>query len=262
MRYHIRWNRFWHYILPSLFLICIIIIWDLITSNGRIDQWILPAPGEIVKALISSGPLLLDHASVTIRETLLGMTLAVCLGIFIASLLEQVNPLKHTLYPFLIVSQTIPIISVAPLLILWFGFGIKAKVFIVALVCFFPITINLLDGFRTVNPEQIKLLRTMGASHWQLFSKVKMPSALPFLFSGLKIAATYSVMSAIIGEWLGASSGLGIYMTRASHSYLTANVFAAIVMIIIISFAFYMIIELLERIVIPWHYYKNDESYE
>jgi ABC-type nitrate/sulfonate/bicarbonate transport system permease component len=262
MKKHIHWNRYWQFILPSLFLIVILFFWEYITRSGKIDKWILPAPFEIVRAFWYSCSLLLFHASATIHETILGMIIAVFSGILIASLLEQVNFLKNTLYPFLIVSQTIPIISVAPLLILWFGFGMKAKIFIVALVCFFPITINLLDGFRTVDPEQIKLLRTMGARPWQLFSKVKIPSAMPFLFAGLKIAATYSVMSAIIGEWLGAAKGLGIYMTRASHSYMTANVFAAIAMIILVSFAFYLVIEVLERIMIPWHYYKNDESYE
>jgi ABC-type nitrate/sulfonate/bicarbonate transport system permease component len=259
---HIRWNRYWQFILPSIFLVVIVLLWNSITNSGRIDKWILPAPIEIIRALYNSSSLLLFHTSSTLRETAFGMCLAIFFGIFIASVLEQVNFLKQTIYPFLIISQTIPIISVAPLLIIWFGFGLKAKIFIVALVCFFPITINLLDGFKTVDPEKIKLLKTMGASQWQLFSKVKMPSSMPFLFSGLKIAATYSVMSAIIGEWLGAAQGLGIYMTRASHSYMTANVFAAIFMIILLSFSFYLAIELLERLLIPWYYCKNDESYE
>jgi ABC-type nitrate/sulfonate/bicarbonate transport system permease component len=262
MKQHIRLKRYWQFILPSLFMVLILFLWDGISKSGHIDKWILPAPLDIVKALFQSASLILFHASATIRETLMGMVIAIFFGILIASLLEQISILKKTLYPFLIVSQTIPIISVAPLLILWFGFGIKAKIFIVALVCFFPITINLLDGFRTVDAEQIKLLKTMGASSWQLFMKVKMPSSLPFLFAGLKIAATYSVMSAIIGEWLGAARGLGIYMTRASHSYMTANVFAAIVMIILMSFAFYLLIEAMERLFIPWHYTKNDEVYE
>ncbi|HNX00187.1 MAG TPA: ABC transporter permease [Candidatus Cloacimonadota bacterium] len=254
-------DQYWRYVLPTSFLVILLFIWKAITQTGKIDKWILPSPNEIFSAFHNSFTLLMSHAAATLTETILGMIIAIILGILIASILEQITFLKYMIYPFLIISQTIPIISIAPLLIIWFGFGIKAKVFIVALVCFFPITINLLDGFRTIDPEQLKLLKTMGASSWKLFQKVKMPSSMPFLFSGLKIAATYSVMSAIIGEWLGAAKGLGIYMTRASHSYLTANVFAAILMIILMSFAFYLIIELLERILIPWHYYK-EESYE
>jgi ABC-type nitrate/sulfonate/bicarbonate transport system permease component len=212
--------------------------------------------------LFTERQLLWHHGITTALETVTGVFIATLIGLILALILEMSSLLKRLLYPYLIISQTVPIISVAPLLILWLGYGIQAKIVIVALVCFFPITLSLLNGFRTVDTNQIKRLKTMGASNWQIFRKVKFPATMPFLFSGLKLSATYSVMAAIIGEWLGAMRGLGIYMTRSSHSFLTMNVFAAILLIVFLSFAFYLVIVLLERFCIPWHYEKTDEFYE
>ncbi len=170
--------------------------------------------------------------------------------------------LKHLIYPYLIVSQTVPLISIAPLLIIWFGYGISSKIFAVILMCFFPITLGLYDGFRGVNVEQERLLKSMGASEYKIFTLLRIPSALPGFFTGLKLAATYSVMGAVIGEWLGGSSGLGIYMTRATKSYQTAHVFAVILVIITLSMALFGIVALFDRWLLSWKYLPSDEYLE
>jgi ABC-type nitrate/sulfonate/bicarbonate transport system permease component len=167
--------------------------------------------------------------------------------------------IKQILYPYLVISQTVPIIAVAPLLIIWFGYGISAKIFAVVLMCFFPITLGLYDGFRSVSVEHIRLLTSMGASPYKIFMMLKLPSALPNFFTGLKLAATYSIMAAVIGEWLGGSSGLGIYMTRATKAYQTAHVFAVILVIIALSMLLFAIVMLLDRLLLKWKYHREDE---
>ncbi|HWI54318.1 MAG TPA: ABC transporter permease, partial [Desulfobacteria bacterium] len=161
--------------------------------------------------------------------------------------------------PLLVISQTIPIIAVAPLFIIWLGYGMAPKVVVVSLVCFFPITINLADGLRMVDRDMIKLMHSMGATEFQVFRLVKLPAALPFFFSGLRIAGTYSIMGAVIGEWLGADKGLGILMTRSSQSFLTDRVFATIMVIVILSLAIYFLVEGIARVLIPWHYQGEEQ---
>ena len=170
--------------------------------------------------------------------------------------------IKQIVYPYLIISQTVPIIAVAPLLIIWFGYGISSKIFAVVLMCFFPIALGLYDGFRSVSVDQIRLLKSMGATPYKIFKHLKIPAALPNFFTGLKLAATYSVMGAVIGEWLGGTSGLGIYMTRATKSYQTAHVFAVIIVIVAVSLALFGMVALLDRILMKWKYYSEAEYIE
>lgn len=145
----------------------------------------------------------------------------------------------------------------APLFIIWFGFGTLPKVVVVTLVCFFPVAVNLVDGYKNVDEDMIHLMAAMGATKGQIFRKVKFPASLPFLFSGLRIAGTYSVMGAVIGEWLGATEGLGILMTRSSQSFLTDRVFAVIMVITLLSLGIFAIIEVLARVLMPWHYQRE-----
>jgi ABC-type nitrate/sulfonate/bicarbonate transport system permease component len=252
-----RWSSI---MMPSFVILAILVLWELSVYVTGIEKWILPAPTEIFQSLVNSSDLLVIHSLQTLKETLLGLLLAVIIGIILATLIDVSKWFQKALYPLLVISQTIPIIAVAPLIMIWFGFGILPKVVVVALVCFFPIAINLADGYRTVDITMIRLLETMGATKWQIFKMVKLPGAMPFFFSGLRIAGTYSVMGAVIGEWLGASQGLGILLTRSSQSFLTDRVFATIIVIVFMSLAIFTVVELLARVTMRWHYQQESKD--
>ncbi|WP_044894304.1 ABC transporter permease [Bacillus alveayuensis] len=252
-----RWSSI---MMPSFVILVIIVLWELSVYVTGIEKWILPAPSEIFQSLVNSGDLLVAHSWQTLKETLLGLALAIVIGVILATLIDLSEWLQKALYPLLVISQTIPIIAVAPLIIIWFGFGILPKVIVVMLVCFFPIAINLADGYRAVDITMIRLLETMGATKWQIFKMVKLPGAMPFFFSGLRIAGTYSVMGAVIGEWLGASQGLGILLTRSSQSFLTDRVFATIVVIVFMSLAIFTVVEVLARVTMRWHYRQENKD--
>lgn len=243
--------------LPSLvFFLLLLLLWEAVVKCLGVKKYILPAPMKIGQALVQNVNLLWAHSIQTVNETLLGFVLAVITGIILAMLMGIFPIIKRTLYPLVIVSQTIPIVAVAPLLIIWFGYNLLPKVMVVALVCFFPITVSLVEGLEAVDKDMVKLLSAMGASSWQVFKTVQLPGALPSFFSGLKISATYSIMGAIIGEWLGASKGLGVFMIRSMNSFLTARVFAAIVVVSFLSLIFFGLIVILARLIMPWHYQK------
>jgi ABC-type nitrate/sulfonate/bicarbonate transport system permease component len=206
--------------------------------------------------------LLGPHTWQTLKETWLGLALALSVGLGLALLVDSSSLLRRTIYPLLVTSQTVPILALAPLLIIWFGYGIVPKVIVVALVCFFPIVVSTADGLRVADPDLIALLRAMGASGRQIFLKVRVPGALPSFFSGLKIAITYSVVGAVIGEWVGASQGLGIFMIRSSKNFLTDRVFAAIAVTSLLSIVMFAVVMLLERSLLPWYFARREEVWE
>lgn len=238
--------------LPGLFILLLFLCWEIVVYVSSIKEWILPKPHAIFLEIWNSKKLIYQHSLQTLYETIIGFVLAIITAFITATIIDLSENIKKTIYPLLVISQTIPIIAVAPLIVLWFGLGTLPKVLVVSLVCFFPITINLADGYALVNKDMIKVLSSMGANRWQIFYKVKLPSALPQFFTGLRIGGTYSVMGAVIGEWLGASKGLGILLTRSSQSFLTVRVFATIFIITILSLAIYALIEVLSRLMMPW----------
>lgn len=240
-----------------LFFLGVLVFWQGAVVFFQVPAYILPAPTQIISALIDSGALLLAHTRVTLLEAMAGFILAISLAAVLALLMDSIPWVKRALYPILIASQTVPIISVAPLFIIWFGYGILPKIVVVTLVCFFPLVISLLDGLAAVDDELVSLLKTMGANRWQIFKIVKLPGALPSFFSGLKIAATYSIMGAVIGEWLGASQGIGVFMIRVQKSFLLDKVFAAIVVITILSMGVFGLVRILERSAMPWMYVND-----
>jgi len=247
------------YLLPSLLLIAILAVWQIFSSRAIIAFWVLPAPIDVLKVFQEQPNLIFHHLIPTLVESVCGLSLAVFLGILTAISMHSSRIIRQTLYPYMIVSQTVPIIAIAPLIVLWFGYGISAKIFVVVLVCFFPIALGLFDGLKQVSVEQIRLLRSMGASEWKIYRLLKIPASLPGFFTGLKLAATYSVMGAVIGEWLGGKAGLGIYLTRSTKSFRTEHVFAAILTIVILSMAMFGVVTLLDRFLLSWHYKKQDE---
>jgi len=230
----------------------IVFLWELVCRAADIPEFLLPSPSAIVLSLARNHLLLVEHAGVTLTAVLGGLFLAILVAIILAIAMDRWHPLKQALYPVLVISQAIPIFAVAPIMLIWFGVGLLPKILIVALVCFFPLAVNLVEGLNQVDPEAIDLMQTMQADRLMIMCSVQLPSALPYFFSGLKIAATYSVLGAIIGEWLGARAGLGIYMLRAMNSFRTSDVFASIIVTIILSLAFFKLVEACGWLAMPW----------
>lgn len=224
--------------------------------------WIVPSPRAVLQVFTSSHALILHHLQPTVLAALSGLLISIVIGALTAILMDVSKLFRQIIYPYLVISQTVPIIAIAPLIIIWFGYGISAKIFTVVLVCFFPIALGLFEGFQQVSIDQLRLMKAMGASAWKTFRYLKLPAGLPGFFTGLKLAATYSVMGAVIGEWLGGKAGLGIYMTRATKSFQTAHVFAAIIVIIAVSMALFGIVAVLDRIFLSWRYQHQDEYIE
>ncbi len=245
--------------LPAVgFLIFLIAIWELAARAADVAAYILPAPSAIAMALVDNFSLLLEHTRVTFIAVIGGLAMAILVALILAIAMDRWKPLKQALYPVLVISQAIPIFALAPLILIWFGAGLLPKVLIVALVCFFPLAVNLVEGFSQVDPEAVDLMQTMQANRWMIMSSVQLPFAMPFFFSGLKIAATYSVLGAIIGEWLAARAGLGIYMLRAMHSFRTSHLFASIIVVVILSLTLFKLVELSGWLAMPWQRESNN----
>lgn len=243
--------------LPATFLFFFLIgLWEAYSRSGLISKRILPAPSNVMNSLIDYWDVILGHTTQTLIETVLGLFLAIILGLSIALAVFYSSKFKAAVYPLLVVSQTIPLIALAPLLIIWFGFGILPKVLIVMLYCFFPIAVSVSDALLRTPKHYEDLLRTMGATKLQILKHVNAPFAANGFFTGLKISTTYAVTGAIIGEYVGAYKGLGIYMQTAASAHVINLVFASIFVVIILTMTLLSIVFLLEKILMPWKQYE------
>ncbi|HAX16984.1 MAG TPA: ABC transporter permease [Actinobacteria bacterium] len=245
-----------------LFFIFILAVWETVSRTGLVPEYILPAPTKIVLSVFINFRLYWFDLLITIIETMSGFLIAIVLGFITAILMDASRIINKILYPLLITSQTIPIITLAPLFIIWFGYGLLPKIIIVILICFFPITISLLSGFANADLEQINLLKSMKARKFHIYKYIKLPYSLPGFFSGLKIAATYSIMGATIGEWVGGKDGIGVFMLRAKHSFATDKVFGAILIITVLSILFIRLINAIEKKSMPWKKFEKGEVLE
>jgi len=245
-------------IVPICFLFFLLVFWELAIVIWKIPHYILPSPITIIKALVTTRKLMYPHIIATLKEAFIGFSIAIIFSFIIAFIMDSAPLIKDAVYPLVITSQTIPIISVAPLIIIWFGYGILPKIIIALLVCFFPILISLLDGLAATDKELVDLLKSMGANKFFIMKNVKLPSALPYLFSGLKISASYSIMGAIIGEWVGAKEGLGYFMILSQKSFYIDRVFSAIIVITILSLLVFRIVCILEKRLMPWQFIEQD----
>jgi ABC-type nitrate/sulfonate/bicarbonate transport system permease component len=237
---------------PALLLAAGIAAWQGVASLEAVDDLTLASPLETVAALGRDGPLLLDNALVTLLEVLLGLGIAIAVGAVAAIGMHLVRPLREAAYPVLVASQAIPVVVLAPLFVLAFDYGLAPKLAIVALICFFPVTVNLLDGLRSVEPDLLKLMRSLGASRLSTLRRVELPSALPSFFSGLRVAATVSVIGAVFGEWAGADEGLGRLVLLANNQLQTPRVYAGVVVLTLMAVALFVLAGLLERVAVPW----------
>ncbi len=240
--------------LPVSAVIIILVVWQLVCTLGIVPSFLLPSPIDVGRAFVTDFPLLFSHSCVTLFETFLGLVLGIALGFVLALLMDRFNLLYKMLYPLIVLTQTVPTVAIAPLLVLWFGYETAPKVILIIIIVFFPIAVNLLDGYRSADSDTINLLRSMGASKNQILRYVKLPSALGHFFAGLKIAVSYAVVGAVISEWLGGFKGLGVYMTRVKKAYSFDKMFAVIFLISALSLLLMGLVNVLEKKFMPWKY--------
>jgi putative hydroxymethylpyrimidine transport system permease protein len=247
-----------HWVPPVAIVLVLLGAWELaarldVVANAlHIEPFLVPAPSDIAKSLWNDRGLLADNGWVTLKEVLAGFALSVAAGVLFAVVLHVSPTLRRAFYPLLVASQTVPIVVVAPILVVWLGFGIGPKLAIIALICFFPITVNTLDGLGSVDPDLVKMMRTLDGSRWQTLSRIEAPTALPYFFSGAKIAVAVAVIGAVFGEWAGSSSGLGHLIQAASAQLETARTFAAVAVLSALAILLFALLELLERRVAWW----------
>ncbi len=239
-------------------VLLLLLLWQGVSAAGLVPGYMLPSPVEVIRAFVSDWPLLAEHASITLKEAFVGLAAGVGLGFFMAVLMDSFDVLYRAFYPILIITQTIPTVAIAPLLVLWFGYEMMPKVILIVIVTFFPVTVGLLDGFRSADKDAVGLLRSMGGTRWQIFRYIKFPSALPQFFSGLRIAAAYSIVGAVISEWLGGFGGLGVYMTRVKKAFAFDKMFAVIFLISAISLILMALVDLADRTCMPYRHLDQE----
>jgi ABC-type nitrate/sulfonate/bicarbonate transport system permease component len=237
---------------PATLLAVGVAVWEAWVRIDDTPRWLLPPPSVIARTLVDDRALLWHHGWVTLREVLLGFALALVAGVLLAVAIDASVVLARAVYPIVIASQTIPVVALAPLLLIWFGYGLLPKVLVTALIGFFPIAVNTVDGLRSTDRELLDLLRTLGAGRWARFRLVKGPSALPFVFSGAKIAVAVCVIGAVFGELVGSSAGLGYLLNRSTAQFLTARVFASIVILSLMGIGLFAVVAVAERLLLPW----------
>ena len=230
----------------------LLILWQGITAFGLVDRFLLPSPISVGKAFVTEFPILACHGGITLLEAFLGLFLGVATGFVIAVVMDHFNGLYRAFYPLIVLTQTVPTVAIAPLLVLWFGYGMVPKVILIILTTFFPITVGLLTGFKSVNPDAVNLLRSMGAGKMKIFRYIKLPGAMGQFFASLRISVSYAVVGAVISEWLGGFGGLGGYMTRVKKSFAFDKMFAVIFLISAVSLLLMKGVDLLSRKCMPW----------
>ena len=241
--------------LPAICAVALLLIfWQGLSMSGLVPAYMLPSPVDVVQALVGERALLWEHATITLKEAAIGLVVGVVIGVAFAALMDSFEMLYRAFYPILVMTQTIPSVAIAPLLVLWFGYEMTPKVILVVLATFFPVTVGVLEGFRSTDRDTIALLRSMGAGRWKIFRYLKVPSALPQFFSGLRIAAAYSVVGAVISEWLGGFGGLGVYMTRVKKAFAYDKMFAVILLISVLSLLLMRLVDAAERVGMPYRF--------
>lgn len=238
---------------PVLVAIGVIVLWEACVRIFDVPLYILPAPTKILEALAENRSELAMHTLVTLEEAVIGLVIALAFAMLTAILMDLSKTFRHSVYPHLVVTQTVPVMVLAPLFSIWLGFGMAPKVLIVIFMCYFPIAISFADGLAQVNPKQVNLLKSFRASTRQIYTMVKIPAAAPSLFSGLKVAATYCVGGAIVGEWISSSAGLGYYMLRVKNGYMLDKVFATVVVVVVVSLLLNGAVSLAKRWLCPNH---------
>lgn len=245
-----RWSGV---ILPTLLILALLVAWQLFTSlTSIVEPYILPKPTDILSRIFDAPGLLWDNTRVTLVETLVGFGIGVLIGVALAIPITYSRTARNALYPLIVASQAVPKVAIAPLLVVWLGLGITPKLAVVALMVFFPVVVTAAEGFGSVDRSLLDLLRSVHASEWQIFRRVRLPHAMPQLFSGLKIGITLAVVGAVVGEWVGADSGLGYLILHANTLLDTTLLYAALVVLVAMGVVLFILVEVAERLLLPW----------
>lgn len=250
-------EEFWR---PALLLVAFVLVWWAVTALELVKPYLVPSPGKTAQTMIDQAGYLWDNSVVTIVETLIGFVVAAVLGVLFAVVMVYSMTVERTLYPLLLFAQVIPKIAIAPLFVVWLGFGLTPKVVIAVLMAFFPVVISSVAGLRSVDPEMLELSATMGSKPMQTFRKIRFPASLPHLFSGLKVAATLAVTGAVVGEFVGANKGLGYVILQANGNVDTPMLFAGLIVMSVLGVALFAIIEVADRILLPWHASRRSQG--
>lgn len=239
---------------PAGFAVLVVAAWAALKAVTDIPDTSLPTPGQVARALVDDRALLAESAWVTTVEILAGYAAAIVVGLGLAVLIHASRTVERALYPWLVVSQMVPVVAIAPIFVIWTGFDLRPKVMVIALVAFFPLAVSTIDGLRAADPDLLRLLRTLGAGRWARFRIASWPAALPSVFSGLKVAAALSVIGAVFAEWVGSSEGLGYLVLTFNNQLATAEMFAAVTVLALLGIALYGAVLLVERLVLPWYH--------
>ena len=235
-----------------LTILLIIIIWSLISYIELVPKFMLPSPLNVLLAFIKDFKLILSHIGITLLEAIIGLLISIIFSFILAIIMDRYKLFDKAIYPILVISQTIPTIAIAPIIVLWFGFGIMPKVLLIFSTCFFPLTISILTGFKNIDEDMLKLMKSMDSSYIKTLFIVKIPLSMKNFFSGLKISATYAIVGAVVSEWLGGENGIGVYMTRVKKAYAFDKLFASIIIISLLSLLLVWFIKILENKIIYW----------
>lgn len=245
-------NRYGKDVIPAVVMAGILVAWELTVLIFEIPVYVLPSPVQVVRALIQDCQTLAGHGAVTVAEALTGIAISLVFAVFLGVVMDCFPLVRRGIYPILVVTQTVPMIVMAPILIIYMGFGVGPKILTVVLMCFFPVAVSFCDGLAQVDEEYVNLVRSYGAGRWKAYRLVKIPASVPALISGLKVAATYSISGAVVGEWIGAQKGLGYYLLRVKNGYMLDKVFACVVVIVFLSLCMNGIIRLYQRMALPY----------
>ncbi len=236
----------------ALMLLVLVVIWQIVCATGLVPEFMLPPPLKVAKTFIKILPVMLKNARISLTEAGLGLLISIFLSLIMGLIMDRFSIIHRMVFPLLVLTQTVPVVAIAPLIVLWFGYDMAPKVILIVIVCFFPITVSFLEGLRSVDSDSINLMRSMKATTAQIYRHVKLPMSLPSLFGGLKISVSYSVVGAVIAEWLGGDQGLGVYMTQVRKSYAFDKMFAVIVFISLLSLILIQLVGLLEHAMIRY----------
>ncbi|XEC96996.1 ABC transporter permease [Paenibacillus tarimensis] len=246
---------------PVIAMIAFLLVWQGAVFVFGPETWLLPGPVDVAREAAVIWPRLWEHTAATIKLTVLGFAAGVITGIAVAAILSLFARLRAGMYPLLIMSQNVPVIVLGPLLVMWFGFGLFPKVLLITLICFFPVTVAMLTGLSNSDPRLMNYMQMIGAGRWEIFRRLELPGAIPYLFSGIKIAAAYSVTGAVVAEWLGGTSrGISYFIQLSSKGFMTARVFAGVCIIITLSMLLFAIVTLIERRFIRWRPREGKED--
>lgn len=241
-------------IYPYLVFIGLIILWEFVVEADIVSRFVLPSPTDIIRVFVNDWGVFIEHFLVTMLEAIVGLIIGIALGFVFAVLMERYEVIKRIFYPIIVVSQTIPTIAIAPLLVLWLGYDILPKIVLIVVTTFYPIAVGIYEGFSSIDKDYITLMESMGATDLEIFRYLKLPATLPNFFSALKISTSYSVVAAVISEWLGGFRGLGVYMTRVKKAYAFDKMFAVIIIISVLSLLLISLVNVLRKKIIKWEY--------